>query len=158
MSLAGTDSKWYFTGKPCKNGHIAPRLKSNRSCKECAYLKRIVYEKSKAYTEWKENNKSKVCASWQKRNKGKVNANTRKYQASKLKRTPKWLSDFDLLKMQCLYQVAIMRTFESGEEWHVDHIVPLQGEKVSGLHVPWNLRVITASENHRKNNKYAMSN
>jgi hypothetical protein len=158
MSLVDIDSKWYFTGKPCKNGHIAPRLKSNRSCKECAYLKRTAYEQSEAYTKWKESNKSKVCSDWQKRNKGKVNANTRKYQASKLKRTPKWLSDFDLLKMQCLYQVAIMRTIESGEEWHVDHIVPLQGEKVSGLHVPWNLRVITASENHRKNNRYAMSN
>lgn len=158
MSLADTDSKWYFTGKPCKNGHIAPRLKSNRSCKECSYLKREAYEQSEVYTSWKQKNKNKVSSAWQKRNKGSVNATTRKYQASKIKRTPSWLSEFDLLKIKCLYQLAVMRTQESGQEWHVDHVVPLQGETVSGLHVPWNLRVIPATENLRKNNKYAMSN
>lgn len=154
MTSADTDSKWYFTGKPCKNGHIAPRLKSNRCCKECAYEKRADYEKSETYIAWKEKNKKKVCANWQKRNKGSVNANTRKYQASKLQRTPTWLSEFDLLKMKCLYQVAAMRTRESGEDWHVDHTVPLQGETVSGLHVPWNMAVIRGSDNVRKSNRY----
>lgn len=154
MLLADTDSKWYFTGKPCKNGHIAPRLKSNRSCKECSYAKREAYEKSESYTTWKAKNKKTVATNWQKRNKGSVNANTRKYQAAKLQRTPAWLSEFDLLKMKCLYQVAAMRTRESGEEWHVDHIVPLQGKTVSGLHTPWNLTVIRGSENVRKSNRY----
>jgi hypothetical protein len=154
MSLAAIEDKWYFTGKPCKNGHIAPRLKSNRCCKECAYDKRAKYEKSEAYTEWKAKNKKKVASNWQKRNKGTVNANTRKRQAALLNRTPSWLTEFDLLKMKCLYQVAAMRTKESGEEWHVDHILPLQGKKVSGLHVPQNLTVIRGSENIRKSNRY----
>jgi len=154
MSLVDTDSKWYFTGKPCKNGHVALRLKSNRCCKECAYEKRALYEHSEAYSEWKQKNKNKVASNWQKRNKGTANANTRKYQAAKLKRTPEWLSDFDILKMKCFYQVAAMRSKESGESWHVDHVIPLQGKKVSGLHVPWNLTIIRGSENVKKSNRY----
>lgn len=152
--LADTDDKWYFTGKPCKNGHIDFRLRSSRQCKTCSYDKRKKYESSEQYSKWKEKNKASVVANWQRRNKGKVNANTRKYQASKLQRTPTWLTEFDLLQMQCLYQVAVMRSTHSTQEWHVDHIVPLQGENVSGLHVPWNLQIIPATENLRKNNRH----
>jgi hypothetical protein len=146
------DDKWYFTGIPCKHGHIAPRLISNRSCKICSYERRKKYQDNPNYLEWIKNNKAQSCAKWQKNNKGKVNANTRKYQAAKLKRTPSWLTSFDILHMQCLYQVAVMRSAESNQEWHVDHIIPLQGETVSGLHVPWNLQVIPATDNIKKSN------
>lgn len=148
------ENKWYFTGKPCKNGHITFRLKSNRSCKDCSYARRTAYEETSVYTTWKTQNKKKVASDWQKRNKGLVNANTRKRQAALLNRTPTWLTEFDILKMKCLYQLAAMRTKESGESWHVDHILPLQGKNISGLHVPTNLTVIKASDNVRKSNKF----
>ena len=91
---------------------------------------------------------------WRKNNLGLVLADCAKRRAAKLKRTPAWLTPFDRLKMKCYYQVAVMRSRESGQDWHVDHIIPLQGKNVCGLHVPNNLQIIPAIENMRKNNHY----
>lgn len=91
---------------------------------------------------------------WRKNNLGLVLADCAKRRAAKIKRTPAWLTQFDRLKMKCYYQVAAMRSRESGEHWHVDHIIPLQGKNVCGLHVPSNLQIIPAIENMRKNNHY----
>jgi hypothetical protein len=91
---------------------------------------------------------------WRKNNLPLVLADCAKRRASKLQRTPSWLTEFDLLKIKCYYQVAAMRTRESGENWHVDHIIPLQGKNVCGLHVPSNLQIIPAIENMRKNNHF----
>jgi hypothetical protein len=91
---------------------------------------------------------------WRKNNLGMVLADCAKRRAAKVNRTPAWLTEFDRLKMKCYYQVAVMRSRESGQKWHVDHIIPLQGENVCGLHVPNNLQIIPAIENMRKNNHY----
>jgi hypothetical protein len=91
---------------------------------------------------------------WRKNNLGLVLADCANRRAAKIQRTPAWLTEFDKLKIKCLYQLAAMRNRESDRKWHVDHIIPLQGEFVSGLHVPDNLRVILAIDNLRKNNLY----
>ena len=153
MPSVDIDDKWYFTGKPCKHGHIAPRLKTNRTCKECLYKMRADYEKSDNYTEWKLNNKKKVASAWQKRNKAYVNSITRKRQAAKLKRTPAWLTQHDLKIMESKYAIAAWLSAVVGREYHVDHIIPLQGKKVSGLHIPSNLSIIPAQDNMKKGNR-----
>ncbi len=76
-----------------------------------------------------------------------------RYRAAKLQATPSWLTEFDLEMMKWTYQAAKVAEKEYGEPYHVDHIVPLQGENVCGLHVPWNIQVIPAHENMSKGNK-----
>ena len=77
-----------------------------------------------------------------------------KYRASKLQRTPQWLDKEDLELIKDEYLMAKKLEEITGDVYHVDHIVPLQGENVSGLHVPWNLQVIPSKENLSKSNKY----
>ena len=175
----------YFTGKPCKYGHTVERLTSNRTCLSCGKIKRIAWEEknkpavlqkaaensrrnrkeNKEITQasrklWVSKNKEKESsykAKWRLNNKGKVNAATRNRQASKLQRTPAWLTDFDKLKIKCMYSIAAMLTRENKEPWHIDHIIPLQGKMVSGLHVPSNLQVMLGSENIGKKNKFEVN-
>lgn len=90
---------------------------------------------------------------WRSKNPGKVNAARARYAAACLKRTPSWLSKDQLDHIQMFYEAAVSLTKELGIKFHVDHIMPLRGKNSSGLHVPWNLQVITAEENQRKGNR-----
>lgn len=148
---------YYFTGKPCKLGHVAKRRVLNGCCLECEKIKNkraVETGYSAAYAEKNRETIRKTALRWQKNNKGKVNANTAMRHTVKMSRTPGWLTKEDKSYIKCLYQLAAMRNRCDDKKWHVDHIVPLQGESVSGLHVPWNLRVIPAVENIRKGNKF----
>ena len=77
-----------------------------------------------------------------------------KRRAAKLQRTPPWLTKEHLQQIESVYELAKRLTDETGVMYHVDHIVPLRGEFVSGLHVPWNLRAIPATENRSKSNQF----
>lgn len=67
---------------------------------------------------------------------------------------PPWLNEDHKFMLEEIYELRDLRTQATGVVHHVDHIVPLRGAEVCGLHVPWNLQVIPASANIRKGNSY----
>lgn len=106
---------------------------------------------------WNEANQEKVkvyAKEWVKNNNDKTRTNNALRRAARMQRTPCWLTEDDKVLIQRKYTLASRKTESTGERWVVDHILPLQGKLVSGLHVPANLRVIKETTNARKHNKY----
>jgi len=177
-----TGAKYYFTGEPCKHGHIAPR-KTKGACVECLkvewekanvtraeyfqqYNARIQVKDRK--NDWYIANREKVIQAaatrpkavlreyrnaWKRNNVLQLRADTKNRRRKHRQATPKWLTRTQKGEMRALYQIAITMTKTTGEQYVVDHIVPLRSELVCGLHVPWNLRVITQEENLKKSNQ-----
>ncbi len=175
-------AKYYFTGEPCKHGHIAPR-KTKGSCVECLKVewtkgnetraeyfreynkseagqkaKREYYEKNRAAVIEKAANRSPEERRAARNRHKERNPDLYKELVSLRRRrfrqaTPKWLTPEDKLEIRLKYRLAIEMTRQTGVRYAVDHIVPLLGETVSGLHVPWNLEVITQEENLKKSNR-----
>ncbi len=105
---------------------------------------------------WQEANPGKMNAArkaWAERNKHRGAAAVRKRQAALIQRTPKWLDADELWLMQEVYDLARLRTNFFGFRWDVDHVLPLRGKTVSGLHVLRNLQVIPSVENYKKGNR-----
>jgi hypothetical protein len=98
-----------------------------------------------------ESQKAKV-RKWYKSHITEVLAYNGKRRSLKLNATPPWLTAIHEAQMQEMYDIARARTVQTGIEHHVDHIHPLKGNGFNGLHVPWNLQVITAFENLSKRN------
>ncbi len=109
-------------------------------------------EKIKAnHLRWRQKNKVKHNASglsWQKENPDKSAAKSARRRAHKLEATPKWLTREHKTAIMGFYGRAQVLGLE------VDHIVPLKGKTVCGLHVPWNLQFLTRSENAKKGNSW----
>ena len=177
-----TGAKYYFTGKPCKHGHVAPR-KTKGACVECIKIEwQQAAEKRADYfreynkredvkdrkNEWYEANREQVIQAaatrplevkrvyqkaWKERNTVWVRADTKARRRKHRLAIPKWLTQAQKGQIRELYKIAITMTKTTGEQYVVDHIVPLRSEFVCGLHVPWNLRVIPRQENLLKSNK-----
>ena len=85
--------------------------------------------------------------------KPKRAAQEAKRRTTKLQATPPWLTAQHLADIEKFYVEAARLQAIDGIKRHVDHVYPLQGKAVCGLHVPWNLQVLTATENCKKHNK-----
>lgn len=162
----------YFTNKPCKNGHIEKRLVSSGGCMECAKFQTAKHRTKETIqqrnlrlqkgveraAQWRienpdhENTKI-VKRRWAKAHPEKKHQDTANRRAAKLQRTPVWLNKGHQLEIDSIYELCSAYR-QIGFDYHVDHIVPLQGKSVSGLHVPWNLQIIHAKENLSKGNNH----
>jgi hypothetical protein len=152
----------YFTGKPCGKGHVSERLTYNWMCAKCnlnhvkaRYKKNPEPVKKRAAEHNKKNpEKMKVRhKNWKKNNPDKVQKDSANRRASKANRTLPWLNLAHLFEIESIYKYcAALRSV--GLNYHVDHVIPLRGELVSGLHAPWNLQVIPAHENLAKGNRF----
>lgn len=109
------------------------------------------YESKKTDTEYKKKKRA-WFKSWADRNKGRLNAKTNQRRVLKLNATPAWLTESHKEEILYLYELARDITITTGEPYHVDHIVPLKGNNVCGLHVPWNLQILPADLNLKKSN------
>jgi hypothetical protein len=111
----------------------------------------IMYEKER-YVRRKEV-KAIYIKKWSAENKGKVNAISARRRAAKLNATPAWA---DKEAIDRMYIVSNFLTNKLDEPHHVDHVIPLQGKNICGLHVEYNLDVIPAVDNLSKGNKIVL--
>jgi hypothetical protein len=146
----------------CKVRDVSVR---KRLARDPEYKERVRLWKTNYYREQRKDPEKRERANasqrrWKERNPhadrnrqkspAKVRFYASKRRAALLMATPRW-ANMELIKQ--VYEEADKLTRCTGAPHHVDHIVPLMGKTVCGLHVHYNLRVITATENIRKKNK-----
>ena len=132
------------------------RIAEVKRAYRAANKEKIIANKRAAYLATREANLAQK-REYRQANKGKINFLCSMRKKVVKQRTPIWLSPFDRLKIKCYYSVAAMLARNNKEPWHVDHIVPLQGKLVSGLHVPNNLQFLRGVDNVRKKNKFEVA-
>ena len=104
-------------------------------------------------TAWKRANPERaraLNAASAKRYPDKQAAKLAKRRSALMNATPSWA---DMSAISAVYAECLRKTKQSGIKHHVDHIIPLRGMNVSGLHVHYNLQVIPAHDNHVKGNR-----
>lgn len=165
----------YFTGIPCKYGHVAQRYTRNCDCVVCnknkcyqnflrnpeKYRQRVKEYNSKnkeahrkRSSEYYWDNKEKVAEyykKWRINNRDVIRLHSAKYRASLLQASVEW-ADEEAINL--IYKTANYLQEKTGIPMDVDHIVPLQGKNVCGLHVENNLRCVPRSLNASKGNRY----
>ncbi|MGL5937060.1 MAG: hypothetical protein ACRCZI_15725 [Cetobacterium sp.] len=164
-----------YLGSPCKYGHDGWRY-VDAHCVTCELLRSKTKREANRsqYTawmrEWRKKNPERSAAisrrhhdkhrekrlagsrDYKKRNRAKMTALQMKRHTAQLQRTPQWA---DLAAIAQVYARCEAMTKSTGIRHEVDHIIPLQGEIVSGLHVHQNLQILTCTENRKKWNRFA---
>ena len=129
--------------KPLSNFYKRKDTKDGRVswCKDCKNKDRLRYKRAANYQQH--------GREYYYRNKEKWRGIKARRRARLLQASPALDSEY-LWMINEIYELASLREKCTGVKWEVDHTIPLQGKDVCGLHIPWNLQVITQTENRRK--------
>lgn len=146
--------------KRCRT--VSNEVRRQKNIEKDVENKKVYYKNNKEYLyklskEWNKNNSElnkSYKKKWKQNNKDKRRADDALRWACKLKATPIWLTKEQKVEIEQFYTDANDLQWLSEEKLHVDHIIPLRGKNVCGLHVPWNLQILTASKNVSKGNRY----
>ena len=133
------------------------RHKDKIKLKKSAYLKANKEKLSIYFKKYREKNKEwydQYKKMYRAKNKDRLAERDTNKRLLKLKVTPKWITKEELKLIDNLYKKCRDMTKNSGIKYHVDHIIPLKGKNVCGLHVLSNLQIISATENIKKSNKF----
>lgn len=129
----------------CVNDHSLKRYKVNREIiNAIRRFKSHEYNKTHPLTLEQKHRKKIAEKQWNKNNRSSINFRKIKDEANRNLRIVVW-TDWDNIK-------EVYKNCPKGME--VDHIIPLQGKLVSGLHVSWNLQYLTSEANRKKRNKF----
>lgn len=129
-----------------------------RQCKQCLAVDHLAWTRANpdkvaiTNAKWRLKNPGKaseIQGIWQRANPAKAASAMALRAARKIQATPAWSNQFIIDE---IYDLAHRRTKLTGIAWEADHIVPLRGKAVCGLHTEDNLRVIPAVTNRRKKN------
>lgn len=145
--------KWARENAERARANVQRWMADNREHR-AAYLRAWFDENREHRAAWRKANAEALAQSfklWAANNRDRMLAKSARRRAALLERTPVWVNHDDFLPVYAQREAMSRAT---GIEHHVDHIVPLRGELVSGLHVPWNLQVIPAAANKSKKNKF----
>jgi len=127
----------------------ARHLERSRTASRVAVLRRYheVLKHDPAYVE----RKRVAARAWYYANRERafinVKASVTKRRKLEREATPRWANKEAI---RAMYREAVSRSLETGIPHEVDHIVPLRGKGVRGLHVEFNLRVVTKAANRAK--------
>lgn len=156
----------YFTGKPCKFGHIAKRYTSDSMCVACKRIRRAAYTAERGAEEnanraaYYQAHRDEELARKARYNDAARQARTateNRRRVKKLNALPKWFGEFDQLVETEAFELADQRRELTGIDWAVDHMIPLQAKEASGLHIGCNLQVIPSRLNNSKLNRMILT-
>lgn len=136
--------------------------------KEKVRNKKKLYAKTESYKEkarirsarWRIKNREQAVLAtkrWNDENPTRVLVNMKKYRLAKLRRCPRWLPEEKHEVIAALYATAREMSVATGTKYEVDHVYPLRGKLVSGLHVPLNLRIVLRFKNRSKHNRFEIT-
>ena len=146
--------------KSCRSKIAAEHYQKNRDkCltgmkKYYQENRNVILETKKKYHQENRDAIAEAKKAWRKENPELASAHAASRRARKKQAQPPWLTEEHINQIKAEYKNSKRMKKLTGIEHHVDHIVPLKGENVCGLHVPWNLQVIPAKHNLEKNNHF----